>query len=114
MSNSNLAVAPNQESPNDRQLAVVQGLVMDRIQTISRGNEIFTERCCRMSYGIIGMEEYNPNLPRHIGQPTWKDARDGKTWVENQIQWFVKQVIKPKSFAGVGRTENCAGTKCFQ
>ena len=75
-----------------RQLAVIQGLVMDRIQGLSGGNEVFSERCCRLSYGVICMEEHNPSLPRHIGQPIVKDPRDGKTWVDNQIKWFVKQV----------------------
>ncbi|KAL8740298.1 MAG: hypothetical protein Q9190_006981 [Brigantiaea leucoxantha] len=73
------------------QLAVVQGLVMERIQTVSRGNQIFEERCCRSSYGIICMEEYNPNWDRHIGQKVILDQRDGKKWAVDQIQWFVKQ-----------------------
>lgn len=78
-----------------RQLAVVQGLVMDRIQSLSHGNEIFAERCCRLSYGIICKEKYNPGLQRHVGRPIVKDPWDGNTWVENQIVWFIKQVSTP-------------------
>ncbi|CAF9942006.1 hypothetical protein IMSHALPRED_003147 [Imshaugia aleurites] len=74
------------------QLAVVQGLVMDRIQTIGRGNMIFKERCCRVSYGVRCREEYHPDKNKsHVGQKVVLDARDGKRYVENQIDWFVKQ-----------------------
>ena len=74
-----------------RQLAVVQGLVMERIQTLSRGSVVFKERCCRVSYGMKCREEWNPSNPKHIGQKVTLDSRDGKKWVENQIDWFVKQ-----------------------
>ena len=67
---------------------------MERIQTVSRGNQIFEERCCRSSYGIICMEEYNPNWDSHIGQKVILDQRDGKKWAVDQIQWFVKQVCR--------------------
>ncbi len=65
---------------------------MDRIQSISHGNEIFAERCCRLSYGVICHEKYNPALQRHFGRPIVKDPLNGQTLVENQIVWFVKQV----------------------
>lgn len=65
---------------------------MDRIQSISRGDVVFKERCCRVSYGMRCREEYNPDNPRHLGQKVTVDQRDGKKWVENQIDWFVKQV----------------------
>ncbi len=69
------------------QLAVVQGLVMDRVQSISRGAAIFKERCCRVSYGILCIEEYDPSNPAHIGQKVVRDSRDGKRWVEDMIDW---------------------------
>ena len=66
---------------------------MDRIQTLSRGNVVFKERCCRMSYGVRCREEYNPSAnSKHVGQQVTLDPRDGKKYVENQIDWFVKQV----------------------
>ena len=65
---------------------------MDRTQSASRGNPIFQQRCCRISYGVRCREEHNPNEPKHVGQVVSQDARDGKTYVENQIDWFVKQV----------------------
>ena len=74
------------------QLAVVHGLVMDRVQTISRGAAVFKERCCRASYGVLCLEEYNPNNPAHVSSKMTIDPRDGKRWAEDQIDWFVKQV----------------------
>ena len=65
---------------------------MDRIQSIHLGNEIFQERCCRLSYGVVCREEYEPGLPRHIGARITVDPRDGKKWVEDQIVWLVQQV----------------------
>ena len=65
---------------------------MDRVQTISCTDAIFKERCCRLSYGVLCLDEYNPNNPTHVGQKVTMDPRDGKKWVENQIDWFVKQV----------------------
>ena len=77
---------------NDRQLAVVQGLVMDRIQAISRGNVVFKERCCRISYGTICREPYDKF--KHTGEKVTYDSRDRKQWAEGQIDWFVKQVTR--------------------
>ena len=73
------------------QLAVVHGLVMDRVQSISRGEVVFEQRCCRTSYGVLCLQEYNPNNPKHTGQDVILDPRDGKKYVEDQIQWFIQQ-----------------------
>ncbi len=79
-----------------RQLAVVQGLVMDRIQAISRGSVVFKERCCRLSYGMICRELYNE--AKHIGEEVTHDPRDRQRWAVNQIDWFVVQVSKRRPF----------------
>ncbi|MCJ1279191.1 hypothetical protein MMC21_007015 [Puttea exsequens] len=73
------------------QLAVVQGLVTDRIHSISLGTEIFSERCCSQSYGVVCAEKHDPNLKRHLGQEVRRDTLDGETWVDGQIQWFIQQ-----------------------
>lgn len=65
---------------------------MERTQTLGRGPAVFKQRCCRVSYGVLCLEEYNPSKPAHIGQKVTLDPRDGKKWVEDQIDWFVKQV----------------------
>ena len=77
------------------QLAVVQGLVMERWQVSSLAATVFKERCCRLSYGILCREEYDPeNNPTHIGQNVFRSPHDGKLWVEGQIDWFLKQVCR--------------------
>ena len=72
------------------QLAVVHGLVMDRIQQIDRGIVVYKERCCRSSYGVVVRQPYNPYL--HQGEDVSIDPRDKKKWAERQIHWFIKQV----------------------
>lgn len=67
---------------------------MDRIQAISRGNVIFKERCCRVSYGVRCRDRYDDKNKAHVGQKVVRDPRDGLTYVENQIDWFVKQVSR--------------------
>ena len=77
------------------QLAVVQGLVLERSQVTSLGAMVFKERCCRLSYGVLCREEYDPNNnPTHIGQRVLKSPLDGKYWVEGQIDWLLKQVCR--------------------
>lgn len=72
------------------QLAVCHGLVLDRVQQIKENRVVYKERFCRNSYGVISRVEYDPT--RHAGEPTTYDVRDKKTWVLNQIDWFIKQV----------------------
>ena len=73
------------------QLAVVHGLVIDRVQTQKDPDIlIFPKRRCRTSYGIVVRELYDPT--RHIGEDVVKDPRDGQQWAERQIHWFIKQV----------------------
>ena len=45
-----------------------------------------------MSYGVRCRQAYDPKNLKHIGKPVSKDPRDGKRYVENAIDWFVKQV----------------------
>lgn len=72
------------------QLAVCHGLVLDRVQQIKESRVVYKERFCRNSYGIVVRVEFDPKL--HQGQPTVYDSKDKKTWVQNQIDWFIKQV----------------------
>ena len=73
------------------QLAVVQGLVRDRVQSTSRDKVVFKQRCCRNSYGVLCLQEYDEDNPTHLGQKVTLDSRDGKKYVEDHIEWFVKQ-----------------------
>ena len=68
---------------------------MDRIQAIGRGNIVFKERCCRVSYGVRCREKYDPDKNKaHVGQKVNRDPRDGIMYVDDQIDWFVKQVSR--------------------
>jgi hypothetical protein len=73
-----------------RQLVVVHGLVLDRIQQIKRGIVTFGSRCSPMSYGIICDKIYNPE--KHVGERVRLDPRDRKTYVIDQIDWLVIRV----------------------
>src|SRR5271154_484119 len=72
------------------QLAVVHGLVMDRVQRIKEDKVVYKERCCRNSYGILVRQLYDPQL--HWRGGVEKDPRDRKQWAINQIDWFIKKV----------------------
>ena len=73
------------------QLAVVYGLVMDRVQAIVHGGTGFKKRCCRVSYGVRCRKEYQPHKNAHVGQKVFMDPRDGKLYVKDQIDWLIKQ-----------------------
>jgi hypothetical protein len=75
---------------SSRQLAVVQGMVMDRIQALSRGTVIYKERCCRQSYGVVSREPYD--AVKHRGEKVSLDPLDKKRWAEGQIFWIIKKV----------------------
>jgi hypothetical protein len=73
------------------QLAVVHGLVIDRVQSLrSPDTLVFPKFRCRASYGILVREIYDP--ARHLDEDVVRDFRDGRQWAENQIHWLVKQV----------------------
>lgn len=72
------------------QLAVVRGLVMDIIQTLSHDVPVWTGRRCRVSYGILCRLPYDS--ADHIGEPTMKDPLTGQLWVEDQIDWIIREV----------------------
>jgi hypothetical protein len=78
---------------SNSQLAVVKGVVADRIQKLTLGPSIMGKRCCRASYGMVCMELYNRT--KHVGLPTWTDPLDKKVYVLDQIDWFVKKVGVP-------------------
>lgn len=73
-----------------RQLVVVHGLVLDRIQQIKRGVATFGSRCSPVSYGIVCDKIYNPE--KHVGEPVRLDPRDKITYAIDQIDWLVIQV----------------------
>lgn len=74
----------------DPQLAVAKGLVMDRSQTLGHDVTVLAGRCCRVSYGVICRYPYDSE--EHVGEPTVRDPITGVLWVEDQIEWIIKEV----------------------
>ncbi len=72
-----------------RQLAVVKGLVINKLQRISRGRSVLRSRCCRESYGIVCDTLWDKN--RHADQIPVKNLYDRKNYATNQILWLIKQ-----------------------
>ncbi|THY30127.1 hypothetical protein D6D00_03140 [Aureobasidium pullulans] len=77
-------------SAKEPQLAVCHGLVINRVQELKTRMSVYTERCCRNSYGIVVRQLYDPML--HQGEDICHDGRDKQKWAENQIHWLVKKV----------------------
>ena len=76
----------------DPQLVVCKGIVADRLQKIRTNRSILEWRCSRASYGTACKVLFDPRNPLHFGQPTQKDAFDGKLYIPDCISWFIKQV----------------------
>ena len=76
----------------DPQLVVCKGNVADRVQKLKSGQSVLSWRCCRASYGTLCKIMYNPQNPEHYGLPTELDPLDGKLYVKDYIDWFIKQV----------------------
>jgi hypothetical protein len=72
------------------QLAVVHGLVLNRIQELSYRQEVFRKRCCRASYGVLVKELYD--VTKHVGEEFEISPYDKKKWAIKQVDWLIKQV----------------------
>ncbi|PSN68283.1 hypothetical protein BS50DRAFT_491615 [Corynespora cassiicola Philippines] len=75
----------------DTQLVVCKGNVADRVAKITSGHSVLDQRCCRTSYGTLCKVLYDPKNPKHVGQKTEIDHMDGRAYVMNWIDWFIKQ-----------------------
>lgn len=76
----------------DPQLVVCKGNVADRVAKLRSGQSVLGWRCCRASYGTKCKMLYNPNNQQHIGLRTEIDLLDGKTYVVDCVDWFIKKV----------------------
>ncbi|KAK5170090.1 uncharacterized protein LTR77_004674 [Saxophila tyrrhenica] len=87
------------------QLAVVRGLVKERTQQLgvdsSRGQEVFTTRRCRNSYGVLVRHPYNE--AEHKGLPTVTNANNKRPYVVDIVEWFIKQGQEVSVSEGVHR-----------
>ncbi|KAJ4987572.1 hsp70 family chaperone [Stagonosporopsis vannaccii] len=75
----------------DPQLVVCKGNVADRVAKLKSGQSVLGWRCCRASYGTKCKILYNANNPQHIGQRTEIDLLDGKAYVVDCVDWFIKK-----------------------
>ncbi|KAH0543032.1 hypothetical protein FGG08_002640 [Glutinoglossum americanum] len=82
---ASLTVLTEQHSP----LAVCKGLVLDRMQRICHGTSVFRTRSCRSSYGILFNDRYNKD--KHAAQTPVECPLNGKLYVTNQIDWFIRK-----------------------
>ncbi|SMQ49896.1 unnamed protein product [Zymoseptoria tritici ST99CH_3D7] len=75
------------------QLAVVRGLVRERTQQIGfetkMGQEVFTARRSRNSYGIIVNVPYDES--QHQGWPTVWNPNKNRLYVPCCIEWFIRR-----------------------
>lgn len=74
---------------DEPQLAVVKGLVMERVQELTTGSGVYTGKCCRVSYGVLTRLPYDELA--HRGETLIVDPIDKMKWVENQIDWLIKE-----------------------
>ena len=74
---------------SSRQLAVVHGLVSARSQEPKGGPEMYSLRCCPISFGILCREQYDES--KHQGETIVLDPFDKKKWAERQVNWVIKQ-----------------------
>lgn len=62
---------------------MIHGLVIDRVQKLKGGRGVYSEKCCRASYGVVVRQLYN--ALQHQGEEVSIDPRDKKKWAENQV-----------------------------
>ncbi|KAF8866590.1 hypothetical protein BDZ45DRAFT_578820 [Acephala macrosclerotiorum] len=74
---------------DEPQLAVVKGLVLDRMLRMTTGKAVLRERLARASYGVVCDVVYDPR--RDIGHTPYKDPLDGRLWLKNHIIWVIKK-----------------------
>lgn len=79
----------------DPQLVGCKGNVADRVAKLRNGQSVLGWCCCRASYGTKCRILYDPECKDHVGQDTEVDVVDGKTYVMNCVDWFVKKAGMP-------------------
>ncbi|KAH6665977.1 hypothetical protein B0J14DRAFT_660111 [Halenospora varia] len=75
--------------PKELPLSVCKGLVYDRMQRVLHGTSVFRVRRCRASYGLLCDVIYNK--AEHKDRKYFINEVDGRKYVRDQIQWFVKK-----------------------
>lgn len=81
------------------QLAVVKGLVIDRMRKLQTGLPVVASRRCRMSYGILTAIPYDAR--KHASEEQFLDPFDQRLYANNMIQWIIKKGDKIKEDSAV-------------
>ncbi|KAF4628876.1 hypothetical protein G7Y89_g9275 [Cudoniella acicularis] len=74
---------------DDPQLAVMKGLVIDRLKKLETGQPVLRIRRARISYGILSAVPYDPKY--HEGEEVVTDPVDGRQYANNMIKWIIKK-----------------------
>ena len=81
-----------QSNFRNSQLAVVKGLVIDRIQKMKSGRPVLSSRICRASYALSLDVPYDRR--KHLGQEVYTHY-DGVVYARNQMDWMIRKVHYP-------------------
>jgi hypothetical protein len=65
------------------------GTAVEAIKAQPPPKSIFCKRCCRVSYGVLKLELYDES--KHLRQDVWRFPLNNKLYVENIIEWVIKQ-----------------------
>jgi hypothetical protein len=97
----------------DPQLAVCKGLVEDRLKKLSTGKHVIETRCCRASYGTACREKYDEKNYNHRGRRRIRDAVDGKEYIVDAIEWFIRKVCGAFKYLLHIQTNRIRGNPCL-
>jgi hypothetical protein len=75
----------------DPQLAVAKGIVHDRVRKLGSGQSVLGWRCARANYGALCKIRYDEKNHLHQGLPRITDPLDGKVYITQAIEWFIKK-----------------------
>jgi hypothetical protein len=90
----------------DPQLAVAKGIVHDRVRKLNSGRGVLGWRCARASYGALCKILYNASNPTHANLRTSVDPFDGKLYVTQAIEWFIRKArSQPQVSTPCSKTE---------
>ena len=74
------------------QLTLCKGLLDDRFQKLKAGISVMNLKICRESYGTVCKVPFDHRNLNHKNRPKVKDSLDGKEYVHDSIEWFIRKV----------------------
>ena len=88
-------ISPELEVLNAQEphLAVVRGLVYNRLREVMGMGSIYDYVVCPTSFGFVVSEEYSKLRHGNLGEVPQTSALDGKQWIKGQIDWIIEEGI---------------------